>query len=73
MTYAADLAKDRDTYLAQRNSMARSLRALVEVCEKVGGPLAVDPAIEQARKELAKIDNAPEGLALLRGKGRGDR
>ena len=56
-TYAEALAKDRDKYLTQRNALARALRALVEVYEKVGGPLAVDPAIAIARKEIAKIDN----------------
>ena len=63
MSYADDLAKDRDKYLAERNAMARALRALVEACDKahlVGAP------IDEARKHLAKIDNAPEGMALLR-------
>jgi len=69
MSYADDLAKDRDKYLAQRNSIARAMRDILPLAEAYLKNAPGDPdnaKLETARAELHKIDNAPEGLAMLR-------
>ena len=48
------LRLDLAAMTVQRDVLAAALQAVVAVYDKVGGPLAVDPAVKAARAAIAK-------------------
>lgn len=60
-TYAADVAKDRDKYLRQRNTLARALRDLLARCT------VSDAGRADAKKALAEIDKGDKFTRAVEG------